>query len=178
MWTFEFEGESDDASLGGSEDFTPRHDGPLTNAIIRSRVREDGGWFDRAGPAVGVDADILFPFHSAATRVEEHVLISREVLDAEFFVAHGEVSWFESLHVGHSCSLDVASTPACIDEFPFAVVDTDGVPGVAGVVGWKGSAGFEGGVAIALAVAADDNTFKASVGGQGGEESGVAFADC
>ena len=100
------------------------------------------------------------------------------MLDAEFFIAHGEVARLEALHVGHSSALDVAGAPACINQFPFASVDAHGVPGMAGVVGWEGGAGWQGGVAIAFAVAADDNAFETSVCGEGGEKGGIAFADC
>lgn len=178
MRTLEREGESDDATLVGSEGFASRHDCSFTDAVVRSRVREDGRWFHGAGPTVRIDADIILPCHLAPAREEEHVLVFGEVLDAEFFVGHGEVSRFEALDVRHPGALDMAGAPACVDEFPLAVVDADGVPGVAGVVGWEGSTGSERGVAKALAVATDDDAFKAGVGGEGGKEGGVAFADC
>jgi hypothetical protein len=176
--TLKFKGESDDSSQAWLQNLTPRRDGPSTNTVIRPCVGEDGGWFDSAGPAVRVDPDVLFPFDVPAFREKEHIFASGEMLDAEFFIAHGKVPRFKPLHIGLSGALDVTGAPACVDEFPFAVVDADSVPGVAGVVGWKDSSRFQRGVPVALSVAADDNAFEAGVGGQGCEQGSIAFTDC
>lgn len=165
MRALELEGEADAAALSGSEGLTPGLDGALADAVVRARVGEDGGRFDRIGPVGGIDGDVLGPGHAAAGGEEEHVWLPGEVLDGEFFVGHGEVVRTEALDVGHAGALDVAGAPARVDEFPFAVIDANRVPGVAGVVGGEGGSGFDRCVAIALAVAANDDTFETGVGG-------------
>lgn len=83
----------------------------------------------------------------------------------------------EFLGVSLFADADVPGAPAGVDEFPFAVVDLDGVPGVGAVFGWDRLAGLEGGEAGAFAMAADDEGFEAGFGGYSGEKTGVAFAD-
>lgn len=50
----------------------------------------------------------------------------------------------------------MACSPAWIDEFPFAVVDSDSVPGVAGAEGRTFFSGLEGVIAETFSVARDD----------------------
>lgn len=98
---------------------------------------------------------------------------------AELVVGHGEPGGREVAVIGLAGALDVAGTPAWIDEFPCTAVDSDSVPGVAGDVAcWEGIARFEGGETVALAVTADDYALEASGGSESSEESSVAFADC
>lgn len=175
---FELEGEADGASVARVEDFASWRDGSLSNTVVWSRVGEDGWWFDGAGPAGGVDEDVFFPFQSLAVREEEYVFVSGEMLDAEFFVGHGEVARFEAWDVWHACTLDMTSTPTGVDEFPFTTVDGNGIPSVARGVGGERGARFDGIVSVSFSVATNHNAFEASVCGEGGEESSVAFADC
>lgn len=69
------------------------------------------------------------------------------------------------------------SAPACINEFPFAVIDLDGVPSVSAVFDWNWLARLEGREASAFAMAANDKGFEAGFRCDGGEEASVAFAD-
>ena len=68
-------------------------------------------------------------------------------------------------------------TPARIDEFPLPIVDLDGVPSVGAVFGWDRLARLERGEACAFAVTRDDKRFEAGFGGDGSEETCVAFTD-
>ena len=68
---------------------------------------------------------------------------------------------------------DVAGAPACVDEFPFAVVDTNGVPGVVGFKGWDGVTWFEWCVAVAFAITINSHTFQTGMEGDGCKDPSV-----
>lgn len=77
-----------------------------------------------------VGGDVRLPRQAAAVVAEELGFIGWEMPEAEVVVRHGKVARGEIFVVGLSGALDVASTPAAVDQFPFAVVDLDRVPRV------------------------------------------------
>lgn len=99
------------------------------------------------------------------------------MVEPEFVIRHREELGGEVLVVRLAAAADVASAPAAIDELPFAVIDFDGVPCVALFFGRERCVGLQSGETIAFSVASDDDRFEPDLGGERGEESGVAFAD-
>ncbi len=81
------------------------------------------------------------------------------------------VVWF-------SLPTHVSSAPAGVDEFPVAVVDFDGVPGVACTLRRQRVPWLQGRETEAFAVAADDYAFQPGFGSEGSKKPGIAFADC
>lgn len=74
--------------------------------------------------------------------------------EAELVVGHCEESRCEFLRVFLFVEADVPGAPACIDEFPFPVIDLDGVPGVVHTFGgYDGFAWCKRGETGAFAVA-------------------------
>lgn len=126
----------------------------------------------------GFADDVVFPgWVGGAIGAEEVGFVLWVVAEAEFGVGHCEEGWREGFVIGLAFAADVAGTPAGVNEFPFAVVDFDGVPRVALGHRGDGRAWREGGEAVAFSVAADDDGFEAGFGGYGGEEAGIAFAN-
>jgi hypothetical protein len=65
-----------------------------------------------------------------------------KVREAKDFIAASEFSGIERLV--EDLSVDVAGSPASVEEFPMVVVEEDGGPGVAGcVAGWGAVVGSE-----------------------------------
>ena len=62
------------------------------------------------------------------------VLVAWEMFGPKLLIRHGEALWVKFLLIELTCTLDVAGTPASVYELPFAVVDPDGVPGMACIV--------------------------------------------
>lgn len=77
-----------------------------------------------------VAGDVLLPRHAAAIGAEELRFVGGEMPEAEFVVRHGKVVGAEVFIVRLSCAVDVTGTPAAVNQFPFAVVNLDGVPRV------------------------------------------------
>ena len=138
---------------------------------------------EHLGPRVGarVGEDVVLPGDVAAVGAVLAPAVGRVVGEAEFGVVESELGRVEEGFVGFPGAGDDAGAPAAVDQLPAArhaaVREVDGVPGVAGAEGGHRGAGGEGSVAVAFAVAADDEGLETAVGGEGGEEAGVAFAD-
>lgn len=151
---------------GFSDPFFPRR----VAADAHGLLREGGGGVVRA-------EDVFGPLHGESVGAVEEGFIVREMAEAKFVVGHCEMPGCEFLRVFLFVEADVARAPAGVDEFPFAVVDFDGVPGVVHAFGGDGLTRFERGETGAFAVAGYDEGFEAGFCGEGGEEAGVAFAD-
>ena len=145
----------------------------IVEAFGRGDVAVDADEF-----AAGIADDVFFPGDArTAVGAEEVVFVGWEVAETEFVVVHCEMAGGEVFVVGFAFPLDVACAPAAVNQFPFAVVDSDGVPSVGGVFGRDGCAWSQGRKAVAFPVAANDNAFKACFTCYGGEEARVALTD-
>ena len=75
--------------------------------------------------------DVFLPARDATIRTEEMSSILRVVLQTKLLVRYCEHGRREMFIIRFSLAANASCAPATIDEFPLAVIDFDGVPGVA-----------------------------------------------
>ena len=71
----------------------------------------------------------------------------------------------------------MARTPAGIDEFPLAVVNSTGIPSVGGLEGRHWIIGSDWHMAKTLACTGADDTFETSLESEGREEPSIALTN-
>lgn len=79
--------------------------------------------------------DVGFPGGYRAIAAIEVAFVLWEMLEPKFLIGHGEVGGCEILV--EDLVVDVSGAPTWVKEFPFAVVDSDCVPGVAVGFAWR-----------------------------------------
>lgn len=127
----------------------------------------------------GVAHDILRPRNlRAAVGTEEMVLVRGKMPETELVIVGSEVTGGKLLLVGLTLAADVAGAPTGIDEFPLAVVNFHGAPSMVSALGWDQTTRWNRIKAVSLTVTANHDTPHSGFAGDGGEETGIAFADC
>src|SRR5690349_13218841 len=96
---------------------------------------------------------------------------------AELVVGHGKPAGCKILVVWLTCTLDIASTPAGVNEFPCHTVNAYGIPGVAAhVFSWKWIAWTKSFKTESFSMPTNNHTLQSCRSGQRSEQSSIAFA--
>lgn len=137
MWTEQPKLKTDGFSLVRRDTDVParRTDSLFSDTVIRLRVVKESRSFERVRMVLRINRDIFLPTQCPATREKEMIPVLREMVYRELFIRLCEAFGSELTDVRHSATLNVSGTPTGVDELPFAVFDTDCVPGVTCFVG-------------------------------------------
>ena len=134
--------------------------GGLEGRSIDAFFAQDVERLHRFSGGAGRAEVIRRPVHLRPVTAEKHAPVGGKVPPAEEIVAHGEHVRIEFRHVRFPFALHVPGTPAAVDELPFAVIDSHGVPGMGGEFAGDGIARVRVGEAEAFAVPGDGHGFK------------------
>lgn len=116
---------------------------------------------DANGLAALVAEDVFTPRDLSATiGAEKVVRIRRKVPQSEFVVVHGEEFGGEVFVVGLTLAGDIACAPAAVNEFPFTVIDSNGIPRMIRVLRRDRGSRWEGSETKAFAMASDYDAFQ------------------